>query len=374
MINVKYTAAITDSSGYGSAARSYVACLLATKEVDVTVEVVSFENQKTTHGQVGELIRPLIGKKLDHKIQIVHLTPENFSLFLKKDQYNIGYCVWETDKLPDKWADHCNQMNEIWVPSDYNIKAFKKSGVNRPIYKILHGIETPDLTGITPMSIGTEDTFVFYSIGQWIERKNFRGLLIAYLTEFNTGEKVTLALKSYRLNTSPEEQKHIVQTVQAIKKGLNLPAYPSIDFFGSLFTREQIKSLHMRGNCFILPVRSEGFGITQAEAMIYGKPVITSRYGGALEFANDNNSFLVNCIETPVCGMLFGNYNGSMTWAEPNIMEIRKHMRYVFEHQEEAKRVGLQAQKDIQKQLNWNTIGQSMLVRLKEIESSLGSK
>lgn len=372
MIKLKYVSACADSSGYGAAARGYIVSLLETEQVDLTCECVSFEQEKTTHGSVGEKIKPYIGKKdVDYKIQVVHLTPENFPRFVQPGIYNIGYCAWETNKLPDQWADYCNTMDEIWVPSDYNIKAFQDSGVIKPIYKILHGIEMPDTTGIPPLSIGSSNsTFVFYYIAQWIERKNPLGLLKAYFTEFQNNEDVNLVLKTYRLNTSQAEQDIIKSSVAAVKKALNMKQYPPVTFFGNLLPREYMKALHLRGDCFVFPVRSEGFGIPAAEAFSYGKPVITTRYGGVLEFANDKNSFLVNCHEVPVYGMIFGNYNGSMIWAEPDIMDLRKQMRYVFEHKEEAKKRAEKGRMFIQERLNWKRIGQDMIDRLKVIEET----
>jgi glycosyltransferase involved in cell wall biosynthesis len=376
VIPVKYIGALFDNSGYAAASRGYIACLLETGQIDLTCEAVSFETQKTTHGVLGELVKPLLDKPLQHKIQIIHLTPDNFPRFVRPDKYNIGYCAWETSKLPDPWHDYCNMMNEIWVPSNYNIDVFRQSGVTKPIYKILHGIEKPNLTNIVPMEIGNPDTFVFYSIFQWIERKNPICLLKAYLTEFTLGEDVNLVVKSYRLNTSPEEQGVIKSHVSAIKKALNLSSYPPITFYGGLFTSDQIQSLHMRGNCFVLPVRSEGFGITQAEAMMFSKPTISSNYGGALEFMNSKNSFLIKTYESPVYGMLFPNYNAHMNWGEPDVMDLRRLMRYVFDkkNKAEVQARAVQGQQDVERLLNWKKVGQDMLERLNTISNSLGKR
>ncbi len=364
MIGVKYTSACMDSSGYGSAARGYIGCLLRDTRIQVTVNPVSFESQKTSHGKLGETIQQYINKQTPYQYHIIHLTPDNFPSFIERSKYNIGYAAWETDKLPDRWADYCNALNEVWVPSDYNVEIFKKSGVTVPVVKIVHGVELPELAGVQPMTIGSSDTFTFYSIFQWLERKNPIGLLKAYLTEFQSGENVNLALKSYRLNTSDAEQNIIKSHVQATKKALNLEHYPPITFFGQLFPEEMIHSFHMRGDCFVLPVKSEGFGIPIAEAMLHGKPVITTRYGGALEFCSENNSYLVDYSITPVYGMLFNNYNGSMNWAEPDIMDIRKKMRYVFEHRDEAKVVGQRGKFTVANNLNWKNVASDIVNRL----------
>ena len=101
--------------------------------------------------------------------------------------------------------------------------------------------------------------------------------------------------------------------------------------------------------------------------MAHGKPVITTQYGGCLDFMNDKNSFLVPCQRTPVSSMIFPNYNAKMIWAEPDLMEARRLMRYCYEHRDEAKVIGRQAREDITKNLNSRTIGDLMIKRLNEI-------
>ena len=53
-------------------------------------------------------------------------------------------------------------------------------------------------------------------------------------------------------------------------------------------------------DCYVSLHRSEGFGLTVAEAMLLGKPVIATRYGGTLEFMNDDNAYLVDWEPTEV--------------------------------------------------------------------------
>lgn len=367
-IPVRYVSALMDHSGYGSAARSYIGALLESDKLDLTLTAVTFEQQKTHHGQIEDQLRPLINKKIDYKINIIHLTPENYPSHIQAGKYNIAYTTWETDKLPDNWIALCNLMDEIWVPSDWNIEVFKNSGVNKRIFKIPHGIALPNLTNIKNIPIEEDPSvFIFYSIFQWIERKNPVALLKAYLTEFSPEEKVCLAIKSYRLDTSGKEQEAIKEDILRVKKAINLPVYPPILFYGNLLSDDYLKGFHMRGDCFVLPHRAEGFGIPHAEAMSFGKPVISTRYGGNLEFMNKNNSYLIDYQMTPVSGMLFGNYHGHMVWADPDIMHLRKLMRYVYENQEEAKKLGMQARQDIEKYYNWQVISDLMIKRLREI-------
>ena len=46
-------------------------------------------------------------------------------------------------------------------------------------------------------------------------------------------------------------------------------------------------------DCYVSLHRSEGLGLTMAEAMYFGKPVIATAYSGNLDFMTPDNSFLV---------------------------------------------------------------------------------
>jgi len=373
VIPVRYVSAALDSSGYANAARNYIDALLSTNSVDLSIGLASFEQNKTNHGSIQDKILSLVNYENNHRIQIIHLTPENFPNWINKNKYNIGYTVWETDKLPVNWVHLCNMLDEVWVPSEWNVKIFKNSGVTKPIYCIPHCIQIPENQDhVQPLSIGNDpSTFIFYSVFQWIERKNPIALLKAYLTEFKKEENVCLALKTYRINDTPAEQDLIKKDIAAIKKSLHFEEFPLMYFFGNLFTADNMKALHKRGNCFVLPTRAEGFGIPQAEAMSWGKPVISTSFSGQKEFMNVENSYLIDYQLTPCSGMIFGNYDGSMTWSDPNIMHLRKLMRQVFVHQEEARQKGKLAQQTIQDKYSRDIIGKLMLKRLREIQKSL---
>src|SRR5665811_1018703 len=74
--------------------------------------------------------------------------------------------------------------------------------------------------------------------------------------------------------------------------------------------------------------RSEGLGLTMAEAMAWGKPVIATGYSGNLDFMTEENSFLVpwTPAQIPVDA---DPYPAGGTWADPDLDAAARLMRSV---------------------------------------------
>ncbi len=143
-----------------------------------------------------------------------------------------------------------------------------------------------------------------------------------------------------------------------LKERLGLDSYPKIQFIGNLLSDDDICRLHQMGDCLVLPHKGEGFGLVPATAMSYSKPVISTNWGGNLEFMSKHNSYLIDGVLVPVSGMPWvEKYTNDQQWCEPNINDLKSRMRYVYENKNQAKQVGQYAQVDIRNQLSYESIG-----------------
>lgn len=368
-IGVKFTAPLLDGSGYAEAGRNYVAAL-RTAGVAVTARAVSFDPARSDYGRAGKMTQEVLDKVIRYRVNIIFMTPDHFPIFKEEQCYNVGLFDWETDVLPIEWVAACNQMDEIWVPCRWTADVCRSSGVQRPVYVFGHCATPDDFSD--PANIDLLDLnpnlFKFYSIFQWTERKNPKGLLRAYLNAFKVSDPVVLILKTYRSNYSDSERQAIVSEIENIKFEFDRVDLPRIHLILGMLTREEILGLHAIGDCFALIHRSEGWGLPIFEACMMGNPVITTNFSANLEFTTQDNSYLVDAVPSQVFGMPWIHwYRDHMKWSDPNIEMCTRLMRQVFNNQKEAIRRGVKAQAFARARFTWQAVGSAIKNRLIEV-------
>ncbi len=367
---IKYVSPLFDGSGYGEASRGYVMSLHKLG-VPITAVPISFEETRPVHEKYGKTLQSLVEKEVDYNVVIIHATPQHFDVFKEPDKTNIGYVVWETTKLPQDWVERMNTMDKILTSCSWNADVYKDSGVTVPVGVVQHGIDMKEFDGIKPYNIKgiTNDTFVFYDIFQFMERKHPMAIIKAYWHAFQGGEDVALVLKTYRMSYSDKDKATIRNTVKSLKQIMPMTnPHAKVYLILDQLTRNEILGLHKRGDCFVSLDRGEGFGLNGFTAGACGKPIIVTGMGGALEYAKPDNSYLVDHSLTPVFSMLWGPwYTGDQLWAEPSVSQGANCMREVYENRDEAKQKGAELKKNIADNFSWEKVAQKIVKEIKEL-------
>jgi 2-polyprenyl-3-methyl-5-hydroxy-6-metoxy-1,4-benzoquinol methylase len=132
------------------------------------------------------------------------------------------------------------------------------------------------------------------------------------------------------------------------------------------YTEEEKNALLGACDCYVSLHRSEGLGLTMAEAMALGKPVIATGYSGNLHFMTPENSYLVDYSRVNVPAGC-EPYPTTAFWAEPNIGQAAEYMREVYEQPAIADRKAGKARRDILERHNRETSARVIRRRVEAI-------
>jgi glycosyltransferase involved in cell wall biosynthesis len=263
------------------------------------------------------------------------------SAFFAK-RYSIGVWFWETDVF--RSADRSDRaavrfLDELWVASDYVRESLARE-VDIPVHVVPFPVEPPRGPFRTRSELGLPDAFTFlFVFDYWSgERKNPVGVVNAFVKAFEPGEGPVLVLKSVHGRDWKPRQ---FDSVAAVAGGRE-----DIVFRDGYVSAEERDSYVSACDCYISLHRSEGLGLTMAEALACAKPVIATGYSGNLEFMSERNSLLVPYRLVNVPESWWAHAPGA-TWAEPDIDAAAALMRRVWEHRDEAHALGLAARDEI---------------------------
>lgn len=330
------------TSGYASAARGYLYHYFSAG-IPITWEPLYFDDSKLEDDDLyNVIVKSLIAKPISfYDVVIMHSTPDLWPKFrmekesIMKGKIVIGYCAWETNRLPLEWVQCINMtVNEVWVPSEYNAKAFKKSGVVRQIRVVPHiflqyPLPTKEQCRFVNLHngdrIGHDDYYTFYSIGEMNARKGIDDLLKAFCETFTGDDKVRLVLKTHYKDYSEENVLRCEGMISEIMKNYENP--PKVLCLTGNVPHKDILALHSIGDCYVSMTKSEGFGLPIFDAFKYGNKVIVTGYGGHLDFLGKDHPGLVNYKIGKVVGMEKNQYANDQEWAIPDIEHAKELMK-----------------------------------------------
>lgn len=269
--------------------------------------------------------------------------------------YFIGFSMLEVDRIPSSWVSECNEMDEVWVPSQFCADIFESSGVRGEKIQIIPiGVDSARFHPDTDPLIARNGLFRFISVFQWNNRKGWDVLIGAYLRAFLRNDDVELIIRAYPDRLKEPSIKDRLET-ELSRYGLTLDTAPRIRLIEEFVPDRDMPALYTSADCFVLPSRGEGIGLPYLEAMASGLPVIATAWGGHLDFLTEENSYLVHVqelrpvdlhhrIENP-------HYRRGMMWAEPSVEHCAELMQTVFENRRRSRDVGRRGLQEVRD--NW---------------------
>lgn len=349
--------------GIGESARQMVSALDAAGVAHRAVAVSTHLTSRQQAGPGGGPPRPS-DAIFDTSIVCVNadLTPTVARSVpaLMERSYRIGMWYWEVEDFPASQHGGFEHLDEVWVATDFVRRAVE------PHSPVPVRVITPPLPQrgrepeVSRSDLGLPDgpvllfSFDFLSTA---ERKNPFGLIAAFRAAFRPGAGPVLVIKSINAEHRP---------AQAERLRLAAAQHPDVLLLEGYLSPGERDALVAHCDGYVSLHRSEGLGLTMAEAMAWGKPVIATGYSGNLQFMTEENSFLVPWAPVAIPPGA-EPYPAGGTWAEPDLAAAAEAMRTVVGQPEVAAERGARAAADIAERHSPEVAGRAVAARLDEI-------
>jgi glycosyltransferase involved in cell wall biosynthesis len=309
-----------------------------------------------------------------YPINIVCINGDGIPVFAREagrsffaDRYTIALWWWEVGDPPPSWSEAYEFLDEVWVGSQHIYDAIAPAAAV-PVVRMTLPVIEPEVAPRTRVQLGLpEQGFLFLYLHDYhsvAARKNPLGLIEAFRRAFEPGAGAKLVVKSINAAAWPDEHERVV---------LAAAGHPDIELIDVYMSAAEKNAVIAHCDCYVSLHRSEGFGLTAAEAMLLGKPVIATRYGGTLEFMNDANSYLVDWEGVRV-GEDAHPYPADGVWAEPDLEQAAQLMRAVAADPERARDRGQLARRELLEKHSPAVAGAAMQRRLALIHERLGAE
>jgi len=286
--------------------------------------------------------------------------------------YRIGYWAWELEVFPQAWQAAFDGVDEIWAPSQFVADAIRKSAGDRPVHVFPHCVEPRAIANSETRQSARlrfalpQDVTLFLSafdFNSFVERKNPLAALAAIEIAQRENPNIGLVLKCHGGARFEPLRRELFRRARALSHVYIVDQVLDQDGLDALYDAvDGLISLH----------RSEGFGLTLAEAMACGKAVVATDYSGSADFLDDTVGVPVPCALIPVQPDAYPHGEGAH-WADPDVAAAADALVQLAADPARRQRLGEAARERISAQLSSMRVGRDMADRIDSILATMGS-
>jgi len=233
----------------------------------------------------------------------------------------VGMWWWEVAALPQRWLRAFDLVDEVWVGSRF-VADLLAAVSPVPVVHVPLAVPEPVAADVGREQLGLPEGFVFgfvFDYASVAARKNPLGLVEAFGRAFPAvrDDGPSLVLKTLGGERHAREHREVLAAAAA---------HPRISVLDANLPAAEKNALIRELDCYVSLHRSEGFGLTIAEAMALGTPVIATDYGGTRDLLTAFNALLVDHRTVPI-GPGHDPYPEHGEWAEPDLDHAALLMR-----------------------------------------------
>jgi glycosyltransferase involved in cell wall biosynthesis len=273
---------------------------------------------------------------------------------------------WEFGPLPPRWVELISEnADEVWVASTYVRDWMAGSGVDPDRLAVLPlGVDPERFhPGVAPADLGDAAPGLrFLFVGGLHGRKGVDLLLDAYERAFRRDDDVTLVVKDFgpRGPYPPGPLDERVRRMAARDQG------PRVLHLSAPIAEDAMPGLYAACDALVHPARGEAYGLTIAEAMACGLPVVIPDLGSARDFADGDTALLVPARPVTLPATHVGQWamDRAPVVHEVDTDDLAATMRRVYEDRAGAAEVGARASRAIRAGHTWERTAEVVIDRV----------
>ena len=254
---------------------------------------------------------------------------------------------WEESEFPKKWVNNFNlNLQGLSLMSQQVKKTLIDNGVKLPMKVTRLGLDHIREVKVDSAFTVQAKKYKILHISSCFPRKSIDILIKSYGLAFDCNDQVTLIIKTFK---NPHNKLENILSEARQKNRF----FPDVHIIYEDLNDSQMKALYLLSNVFVAPSRGEGFGLPIGEAMLLGIPVITTNWGGQLDFCDSNNSWLLDYEFSPART----HFQLQMSyWAEPSYKHLTFLLKSLYQMPiEEISKKTILAKENV-KSLTWTKI------------------
>jgi glycosyltransferase involved in cell wall biosynthesis len=243
------------------------------------------------------------------------------------EKHVTGYWAWESPCAPGAWREGLRRAHALATPSAFVADAIRALGHTPPIVVAPHPVMLEALPTIPrrtqPISPEVPFTVAFsFNSASGFERKNPLALIAAFKAAFPDRHDVSLRILASNIehyadgraliDNARAGDARIAVTFEAVDRDAYWRWYGTPDLYASLH-------------------RAEGFGLTIAESMALGVPVLATRWSANTEFMTEVNAIPIHHRLVPIRDAQ-QKYAEEGVWAEADVQHAAAMMRRAFDN------------------------------------------
>ena len=232
-------------------------------------------------------------------------------------------------------------VDEVWCGSRF-VRDAVAARTEKPVHALPLSYEIPAEPTMSRAEVGFDERLTFLFVMDFdsvLERKNPLGLIDAYTRAFPEPGPTRLVIKTINGDKHPTELERVRWAARD---------RTDIDLWDRYLTAEHKGAMIAHCDGYVSLHRSEGIGLTIAEAMARARPVIATHYSGNVDFMDPAVTFAVPWTPAPVPPGA-GPYRTGAEWADPDIEVAADHLRWIASNRDEARARGEAAREHLRR-------------------------